>query len=155
MVIEAALIAASAIPAIILVTGFAQFARPHWYTVIGAESFLSFVFGASVATLVFGLPAYYAIGNMLIPPLLIRLVVWIQQRQTQKALDGAYGNEVQWAVELINDGDRQFTIAANSLSDMEMREIGIVAESKQDLRDRTVERFEELADDSIPEDFIQ
>lgn len=75
------------------------------------------------------------------------------RRKRQQALDGELGIENQWAAELDQEGDQLFIIAANSLPDMELKEAGIVAESKQELREETVERFEQMSDEGLPEDF--
>lgn len=76
-----------------------------------------------------------------------------RRRQRANALNGKYGNMTMWAAELIDDGDREFTIAATALSDKERMEIGVIADSKEELRELTIERLEELTDDDIPEDF--
>jgi len=57
----------------------------------------------------------------------------------KKVLSGEYGEEAQWAGELVEEGDSQFIDAVKQLDQMEIREIGIMAESKEELRERTVE----------------
>lgn len=74
-------------------------------------------------------------------------------RQRNNALNGDYGDETQWATELIDEGDEYFTLAVQNLPQTEMMELGIIAESKEELRTKTIERFEELADDELPEEF--
>lgn len=78
-----------------------------------------------------------------------------RNRQKEKALNGDYGNETMWASELVEEGDQLFIMAVNTLPQSEMTEVGIIAESKQELRDLTVERFEDLESTnvSIPSDF--
>lgn len=78
-----------------------------------------------------------------------------QDWRTKKALDGEYGKPSQWATELIEEEDQLFILAVNSLPNMEMKEIGIIAESKEELRELTVERLEELATEPIPEEFAE
>lgn len=82
---------------------------------------------------------------------LLRIV--LVRRQREKALNGKHGIESRWAAELDEQGDQMFIMAANSLPDMELKEIGIVAESKEELRELTIERFEEMMNEKIPEDF--
>lgn len=65
------------------------------------------------------------------------------RRQRKNALQGKYGDETRWATELIEEGDEHFTLAVSTMPDMELKEVGIIAESKEELRERTVERFEE------------
>lgn len=74
-------------------------------------------------------------------------------RQRRNAMNGKYGDETRWATELIDEGDQHFTLAVQSLPQKEMMELGIIAESKEELRNKTIERFEELADEELPEEF--
>lgn len=85
---------------------------------------------------------------------LIKLVSYLhKRRQRNKARNGDYGVETKWAAELVDEGDQLFTIAVVELPNTEMKEVGIIAESKDELRELTVERLEERSDDEIPEDF--
>jgi len=77
--------------------------------------------------------------------------VW-KNRQRTKALNGEYGEVTKWATELTKEGDMAFATAIQSLPKEEKIEISIIVESKEELRELTMERFEELADD-VPEDF--
>lgn len=61
----------------------------------------------------------------------------------RKARGGSFGKETQWATELIKNGDTEFTTATTRLPTQELQEISIIAESKEELRDLTVKRFEE------------
>ena len=81
-------------------------------------------------------------------------MVLYKNHQSKKALSGGYGEEVKWASELIEDGDELFVIAVNSIDQTEMKEIGIIAESKQELRNLTIERFDEQTDGGIPQEFL-
>lgn len=79
-----------------------------------------------------------------------------QKRQRKKAMSGDYGQETQWAAELVDEGDELFTLAVaemNQVDPSELRDVGIIAESKEELRELTVERFDELTEDSLPEEF--
>lgn len=66
-----------------------------------------------------------------------------QKRQRRKALNGDYGEETRWASELVDEGDQLFTIAVTHMPNRELRDCGIIAESKEELREIVVERFEE------------
>ena len=60
-----------------------------------------------------------------------------------QALQGELGEETQWATELAKDGDDEFIKAMTSLPSQELKEVSIIAESKSELRELTVERSEE------------
>lgn len=63
--------------------------------------------------------------------------------RTKKALDGKYGKEAKWMMEYVRDGDQEFIEAAKSLDTMEQKEVSIIAESKEELRERTISRANE------------
>lgn len=78
-------------------------------------------------------------------PIVLRLVVfgfiaWVGKR----VMSGAMGEEAKWAGELVEEGDQEFMKAAKALPSYELKEVRIIAESKDELRDLTVERYEEL-----------
>lgn len=75
--------------------------------------------------------------------------------QAKKALNGEYGDSTQWAAELVGeDNDEHFALAVQALPNNQLRELGIIAESKEELREITIERFEEeVSNEQIPEDF--
>ena len=60
-----------------------------------------------------------------------------------QALQGELGEETKWASELAKDGDDEFIKAMTSLPSQELKEVSIIAESKSELRELTVERSEE------------
>lgn len=94
------------------------------------------------------------IGVLLVLVLVLGYVrKWNDQRHVDNALDGEYGQETQWAAELSQEGDTLFEIAATELPQEDLMEVGIVAESKEELRELTVERLEEKADEQLPEEF--
>lgn len=94
------------------------------------------------------------IGAILGIVVLLKLVQrWNKNRQINNALDGEYGDETKWAAELSEEGDTLFEIAATELPQEDLMEVGIVAESKEELREMTVERLEEKSDEQIPDDF--
>lgn len=61
----------------------------------------------------------------------------------RKMMDGKYGKETQWAVELTKEDDMEFMKASAQLPQEELREVGIIAESKEELREKTIERADE------------
>lgn len=68
---------------------------------------------------------------------------WYLDFRTQRALDGKYGIETRWVAEMIEDGDIEFCQAVANLPQWEMMEVEIVAESKSELRERTISRYQE------------
>lgn len=103
--------------------------------VLGAGAYAVFTIGFV------GLPVAIAVAAM---PIVMRVIayVWLY-RQGQKFLRGDYGEEAQWAAELAKSDDRDFITASNKLSEMQLREIGIMSDSKEELRKNTIERAEE------------
>lgn len=65
---------------------------------------------------------------------------------THRALQGGLGDEAQWAAEFIKDGDQEFTRAMTALPSADLKEVKIIAESKNELRELTIERYEEYND---------
>lgn len=61
----------------------------------------------------------------------------------QRALNGEYGEMKQWIAELKQE-DAEFAAYFTALPDAHTREIKIIAESKDELRELTFERVEEL-----------
>lgn len=57
----------------------------------------------------------------------------------RKYLNGDYGKRTMWAAELAKEGDEEFIEAASNLTEMEMREVGIISDSKEELREMVVE----------------
>lgn len=57
----------------------------------------------------------------------------------RKYLNGDYGERTMWAAELAKEGDEEFIEAASNLNEMEMREVGIISDSKEELREMVVE----------------
>lgn len=83
-------------------------------------------------------------------PLLIKILIIIFALVYRRAaLKGRFGEESQWAAELIREGDEEFRQAARRLPETDLREVGIVAESKEELRDLTIERYEQYQDNSV------
>lgn len=81
-----------------------------------------------------GLVAYYVVSS---------IVSWWRRRKFKKALDGDYGDEARWTTELIDEEDEMFIRATPWLSSNDRREVSIIAESKEELRELVIERAEE------------
>lgn len=71
------------------------------------------------------------------------------KHRMDRALDGKFGDEPRWAAELMAEDDDHFTLAVMALPQTAIKEEVIVAESKEQLRSRMVERFEEEHDRQI------
>jgi hypothetical protein len=112
----------------------------------GGGSFITIVLQeillAAGAYYVYTLEAIGLLAAVLIVllPILFRLLsVILNYRAGKKVLDGEYGEAAMWAGELVQDEDEEFVQAMVTMSSTELREIGIIAESKEELRDITVE----------------
>ncbi len=154
MLIEIVVVIASILPATIVGAIIAH-QLTEWQPFVGV---MQAVVGAGIGLAVvqfMGLALWVAVATT-IASQTINVVagsvkLW-NRRQRTKALDGDYGEVTQWAAEMTQDGDMAFATAIQALPENERMEIGIVAESKEELRELTMERFDELADD-VPEDF--
>ena len=73
---------------------------------------------------------------------LIVYAYWVGQR----ALSGKMGKETQWIAELVKDDNKPFIEAMNHLNQDEVKEITIIAESKQELNELALERAKEKLD---------
>jgi len=109
---------------------------------LAAVEFIGLALWVAVAT---------TIASQTINVIAASIKLW-NRRQREKALNGDYGEVTQWAAEITRDGDMAFAQAIQALPDSEKTEIKIIADSKEELRELTMERFDELADD-VPEDF--
>jgi hypothetical protein len=68
----------------------------------------------------------------------------------RRASNGHYGEEAKWAYELVTEEeDEQFIHAQTVLPDEEVMEISIIADSKQELRDMMVERYNEVVSEEL------
>lgn len=94
-----------------------------------------------------------AIGGLIIVVKITKVTSrFHKRRQRKKALNGDYGEEVRWATELVEE-DMMFRVAVNHLPSIQIKELGIIAESKEELREITIERLDELSNGDLPEDF--
>lgn len=64
-----------------------------------------------------------------------------------RAARGHYGEEAKWAYELFDEGDQEFLIAQQALPQSEITEVAVIANSKQELRELMIDRYEELSTD--------
>jgi cell division protein FtsB len=71
---------------------------------------------------------------------IIRAVAYVVRRiQLWRAWRGAYGDEVRWALELVEE-DPKTRAYVNLLDKNEVKEIRVIAESKEDVRTMIEER---------------
>ncbi len=84
---------------------------------------------------------------VLLPVFLTAFSFLFYKRRGKKMLNGEYSEQSKWAAEMILDDDEEFAAAIEVLPNTEVKEIGIIAESKDDLRARTIERAEDKADE--------
>lgn len=61
----------------------------------------------------------------------------------RKVLAGDYGEESKWAAEIVESGDTEFVEACKELTEMELRESGIVATDRSEMREIVVEKAED------------
>lgn len=81
------------------------------------------------------------------------IIKWHNLRQRRKALNGDYGEITKWAAEITEDGNVEFAMAIKDLSETDKMEIAVIADSKEELHELVIERFDEMSDEQIPEDF--
>jgi len=73
---------------------------------------------------------------------IIRTIAYIVRRvQLWRAARGAYGEEIKWALELVEE-DPKTRAYVNLLDSNEIKEIRVIAESKEDVRTMIKERAE-------------
>lgn len=113
---------------------------------LGAQFIASWALAGVVLFLsIANLPVAVAIGLL---PILLRIVamVWFYYIG-RKVLNGDFGEESQWAGELVESGDEEFIEASNDLSKMELRESGIIATDKSEMREIVVEKADDNDND--------
>lgn len=104
--------------------------------------------GLAVGALVYYDISYLLAGVIVLLPVFLTIFSFLfYRRRGNKMLNGDYSEQSQWAAEMITNEDSKFASAIESLPRAEVREIGIIAESKDDLRSRTIERAEDRADE--------
>ena len=116
--------------------------------VFGNTAFQTLSMGA-VAYVLFHYSMIGLIGVALIVSsvVIIKLVgVALLALYSYRALQGSLGDEAQWAAEFIKEGDQEFTRAMSALPSAELKEVKIIAESKSELRELTIQRYEQYND---------
>lgn len=135
--IGAGLVLLYIVATILRVAGFGGFA-----TLLGQTAVNGAVGYALLSISFISLPVAVALCLM---PLGLRIFAYFWfWRQGKKVLNGDYGEQARWAAELVESGDDEFIEASAKLSQFELREIGILSDDKQELRNKTVEKAEEL-----------
>lgn len=91
-----------------------------------------------------GIVGILGLSLVVASPIIVRIIslllmLWVSKR----ALSGDMGQESMWAAELVKESDEKFSEATKNLPSYELREIGIIAESKEELRDMTIERYKQ------------
>lgn len=155
MLVEIGVVLATVVPVMLIGKTIAiQISHNSWFVAL-AQALLGAGTGYGLAALfTFSVPIVVA-GATIAPLTITAIAVIDKRRQKKKTLSGDYGPEAQWAAEIADSGDEEFRFAVRVLSNREMREIGIIAESKEELRELTIERLDEKSDDQIPNDFTQ
>lgn len=155
MLIEIAIVLASIIPSVVVGATIAH-QLTEWQPFVGVmQAIVGALIGLAAVEFI-GLAPLVIVGTITasqtINVIASSVKLW-NRRQRKKALDGDYGEVTQWAAELTKSGDMEFATAIQAMPDSELMEIGIIADSKEELRELVIERFDELADESLPEDF--
>jgi len=154
MLIETAIVLVSILPATVVGAIIAH-KLTEWQPFVGVmQAVVGALIGLAAVEFI-GLALWVAVATTIasqtINVIAASVKAW-NRRQRSKALDGDYGEVTQWAAEMTKNGDMEFATAIQALPKNERMEIGVIAESKEELRELTMERFDELAED-VPEDF--
>lgn len=64
----------------------------------------------------------------------------------RRALSGKMGEEQQWMAEFINENDEEFMHAMAQINRMEAKELFVLAQDKEELRELALERASEQSD---------
>lgn len=78
-----------------------------------------------------------------LPTIVHTLFYTLKKITLMKVKRGDYGDPAMWAFELFEEQDDQFIHAHTVLSDREIEDISIIADSKQELRQLMIERSNE------------
>lgn len=108
-----------------------------------AQTAVNSIVGYALLSISFiGLPVAVALGLM---PLGMRIFAYLWfYWQGKKILNGDYGEQSRWAAELVQEEDEEFIEASARLPQIHLQEIGIISDSKEELRENTIERVQEL-----------
>lgn len=69
----------------------------------------------------------------------------------QRALAGKMGEEQRWMAELVRDDDTEFMQAMASIDQMDVKEIAVIANNKQELKELAIERAAETNGEPVGE----
>lgn len=155
MLVEIGVVLAMTIPVMLLGKAIAIQLSHNSFFVAAFQATLGGAGGYAIATLfTFSVPI--VVAGATIAPLTITAIAVIDTKwQKRRTLSGKFGDEARWAAEIVDSGDQEFAYAVKVLPQRELREIGILADTKEDLRELTIERLDEVSDDDIPNDFAQ
>jgi len=110
---------------------------------VALAQFVGFVAIGGAAVFLGVLPLWAGIALALTPAVTnvmgILYFYWLGQR----ALKGKMGKEQQWMAELVDANDEKFMESMQELGRMEMKEITVIADSKEELRQAAIERAED------------
>lgn len=155
MVIEIVVVLASIIPSVVVGATIANVITDWNPAVAVMQAIVGAVIGLAVVEFI-GLSSLVivatTIASQTINAIGTCIALW-NRRQRRKALNGDYGEVTMWATEIVDDGDMDFAMAIQALSEADKMEIGIIADDKEELRNLVIDRLDEVAEEEIPEDF--
>lgn len=82
-----------------------------------------------------------------VPTIVHVALLLVHKRRVRKIKSGEYGNMRMWSYEFFEDGDEDFIRAQTALPPEDVMEVGIIADSKEELREEMLERYEEKSED--------
>ena len=83
------------------------------------------------------------VAASLVPFGILALVIAYYYIQGWRALNGSHGDAKRWIAEFARDNDRDFMWAIQNITSSDRKELSIVAESKEEFREKVIERAEE------------
>lgn len=152
MLVELAILGVATIPVILVMGLLTIMSGLSGWSAVVVQSISSSLVGVGIA-MALSVSWYF---GLVMGVIALAVNVWAHVNTVRKysnALNGDYGDEIQWSAELVNEEDTHFIIAYNNLSKTERKEVQIIAESKDEFRTLAIERFEEKSDEPIPENF--
>lgn len=105
--------------------------------------FVGFVALGAVAVFLGVLPLWAGIALALTPAVTSVMAILYFYWLGQRALAGKMGQEQQWVAELVSADDEKFMESMNQISQMQMKEIFVIADSKEELRQTVIEEAED------------
>lgn len=105
---------------------------------------------------IFGISVFFSFGSLVsgimvaIPTVIHLLRFTVAKILDSRIRSGAYGEPAMWAYELIEEeDDKRFIQAQHILSESEVREVSIIAESKDEMRDLMIERYNQTVSENV------